>query len=61
MKKAILAAIGYDRLREALDLAAKKPFVVFGSLDGDVLGRLGEIKPGDRAVSGARVYFYNYD
>lgn len=57
MKKAILMAINFDRLREALDLSKKQPFVVFGSLDGDVLGSLGEVKPG----SGARVYFYNYD
>ena len=61
MKKYILAAIGRDRLQEALGLSAKAPFVVFGSLDGDVLGPLGEIKPGDKAVSGIRVYFYNYD
>lgn len=57
MKKVILMAINFDRLREALELAKKQPFVVFGSLDGDVLGRLGEVKPG----SGARIYFYNYD
>jgi len=54
-----LAAIGYDRLQEALKLAQDKPFVVFGSLDGDVLTSLGEIKPG--TAGDALVYFYNYD
>ena len=61
MKKAILAAIGPGRLREALELAKKQPFVVFGSLDGDVLAGLGEIRPGTGAAANIPVYFYNYD
>lgn len=59
MKKIVLAAISFDRLQETLNLAKKQSFVVFGSLDGDILNRLGEVSPG--SVPDIQVYFYNYD
>ncbi|MCL6634878.1 MAG: hypothetical protein K6T29_03815 [Peptococcaceae bacterium] len=59
MKKVILAAISFDRLQEALHKAKEQPFVVFGSLDGDVLAPLGQSGPG--GAGDIPVYFYNYD
>jgi len=61
VSKIILAAISFDRLQEALSLAQKQLFIAFGSMDGDVLGPLGDIRPGGSTDPEARVYFYNYD
>jgi AmiR/NasT family two-component response regulator len=46
----ILAAIGCGRLRSALEIASREPFVVFATLDSSLAG----IQPGIEA----KVHFY---
>ncbi|MBO8129252.1 MAG: hypothetical protein H0Z39_08665 [Peptococcaceae bacterium] len=46
----LLAAIGADLLEEALQISRRQPVVVFGTMDGAVLRRLGTDRP--------QVYFY---
>ncbi len=52
----LLVAVGCGRLSGILDISAKRPFVVFGTLDAQVLGDLA-VCLGDAARE-VPVYFY---
>jgi hypothetical protein len=53
----LLVALGCGRLPGILDIAARRPFVVFGTMEGKVLGDLAPCVAGD-APSALPVYFY---
>lgn len=54
---ALLAAVGRRQLLEVLRLAQKQPFAVFGTLDGQAMGRINEAG-GPAAGREVRVYLY---
>ena len=53
----LLVALGRGRLPGILDITARRPFVVFGTMDGSVLSGLTNCDA-DRMASGLPVYFY---
>ena len=53
----LLVAIGCGRLPAILDTAARRPFVVFGTMDGQILASLIDHPAGGQA-SAVTVYFY---
>jgi hypothetical protein len=56
-KRMLLVAIGCSRLPKIMDIAARNPFVVFGTMDG---GAFADLNPSDQsdAAPGLPVYFY---
>ena len=53
----LLVALGCGRLPEILDIAARHPFVVFGTMEGKVFAGLTACVVGSTA-SALPVYFY---
>lgn len=53
----LLVAIGCGRLLEILDIAARHPFVAFGTMEGEVFSGLID-RIGVSSVSALKVYFY---
>jgi hypothetical protein len=53
----LLVALGCGRLPEILDIAARHPFVAFGTMEGEVLAGLVARIVGS-TVSALPVYFY---
>ncbi len=53
----LLVALGCGRLARMLDIAAKYPFVVFGTMEGEGLAGFIACLSG-RAASALPVYFY---
>jgi hypothetical protein len=53
----LLVALGRGRLPGILDITAKHPFVVFGTMDGKILAGLTAFAVGSTA-SALPVYFY---
>jgi hypothetical protein len=53
----LLVALGRGRLPGILDITARHPFVVFGTMDGKVLAGLNACIAGSTA-SALPVYFY---
>jgi hypothetical protein len=53
----LLVALGRGRLPRILDITARHPFVVFGTMDGRILAGLTAYVVGSMA-SGLPVYFY---
>ena len=53
----LLAAIGCSRLTGIFDIAARHPFVIFGTMDGHVLAGLSNCVADDM-VPALPVYFY---
>ncbi len=53
----LLVALGCCRLQGILDIAAKYPFVVFGTIEGEVFAGLASCIEGS-AASTLPVYFY---
>jgi len=56
-KQALLAALGHGRLARMLDIAARHPFVVFGTMEGEAIARL-VARDADGAAPALPVYFY---
>jgi hypothetical protein len=56
-KGMLLAAIGCSRLTGIFDIAARHPYVVFGTMDGHVLAGLSNCVADDKA-SALPVYLY---
>jgi len=56
-KGMLLAAVGCGRLPGILDIAARRPFVVFGTIEGSVFADLTAGVAGSTA-SALPVYFY---
>ena len=56
-EKMLLIAIGCSRLPGIFDIAARHPFVVFGTMDGHALADLANCVADD-TVSDLPVYFY---
>ena len=57
MYEILLVALGCGRLPAILDTAARRPFVVFGTMDGQILAPLTDHHAGSQA-SAVTVYFY---
>jgi hypothetical protein len=53
----LLVALGCSRLQGILDITARYPFVVFGTMDGDIFTHL-TASPLSNTVSSLPVYFY---
>lgn len=53
----LLVALGCGRLPGMLDVAARRPFVVFGTMEGEALAGLAACVAGNTA-SALPVYFY---
>ena len=53
----LLVALGRGRLPGILDIAARRPFVVFGTMDGKILAGLSACVAGGTAAA-LPVYFY---
>ena len=56
-KKMLLVAIGCSRLPGIMDIAAKNPFVVFGTMDGSAFADPDHLAQ-YHAAPGLPVYFY---
>lgn len=53
----LLVALGCSRLPGILDTARRHPFVVFGTMDGEVLAGIADFDSG-AVASALPVYFY---